>query len=145
MDDAPWFPHLSATMLDQEMDQSCIYFLSRMTKESSDTHAQCRPDNCILDTLDTDTYITQHISECPDSGECNDVLLDVTEWTPLLDIVAERQVPLLTVLERNISGDLQVKVERSKDYCTTSNSVCSENSSMIKRYVCISYVWSDQV
>ncbi|KAL9581542.1 MAG: hypothetical protein Q9212_003842 [Teloschistes hypoglaucus] len=125
MDDAPWCPHLSATMLDQEMEQSCIYFLSRMTKEASDTHAQCRPDMCTLDTLDNEKYITQHIGECPDSGESDHVLLDPPEWALLLDIVAERQV------------------ERSKNRCTTSNSAHSENSSAVKRYVCISHVWSD--
>ncbi|KAL8641300.1 MAG: hypothetical protein Q9228_001867 [Teloschistes exilis] len=63
-----------------------------MTKEASDTHAQCRPDMCALDTLDNDKYITRHINECSDAGESNHVLLDPPEMALLLDIVAERQL-----------------------------------------------------
>ena len=153
MDSAGWCPSLSKTLLDQEVDQTSIYYLSRMQKsDTRNDHIACTPNCCTLERLNVDTYKTEHADNCSGSRMCHDVHLEPSMWTFLLDVVSERQVPLLTVIEGTQSGNIKLKVmtNEADQASSVADSKMADSTAanrkpiaMSRRYVCISHVWSE--
>ena len=153
MDSAGWCPSLSRSLSDQEVDQTTIYYLSRMQKsDTRNDHIDCTTSLCTLERLNVDTYKTQHADDCSGSRMCHDVHLEPSMWTFLLDIVYKRQVPLLTVIEGTHAGNIKVKVMTNEADLTSSvadtemadtTAANRKPVAMSRRYVCISHVWSE--
>ena len=155
MDEAGWCPSLTAALLDQEVDQSSIYYLSRIGQGyNSKDHATCSMNHCAFDKLNEGTYRTKHADDCPGSEECSETVLDSSMWILLTDIVEAGQVPLLTILAQNHNGKPNIKVTTSEK-CPSRSDLDSVRKgspridrtalSGVKPYVCISHVWSEYV
>ena len=148
MDSAGWCPSLSKSLLDQEVDRTSIYYLSRMQKlDTKSDHIDCTASCCTLEKLNVDTYKTKHTDNCLGSHMCHHIYLEPSIWTVLLDIVYERQVPLLMVVDGTQSGNIKVKVMTNEaDLASSVADTTAANRRPVainRRYVCISHVWSE--
>ena len=153
MNEAGWCPSLSAALLDQEVEQSSIYYLSRIQNHyNSKNHASCPANYCVLDKLDHKTYRTRHAEDCRGLRECSNILLDSPTWILLTDIVEAGQIPLLTVLVQDGNYEPKIKVTTSEESFSPSglDSLQAKGPEKdgtplpeIKPYVCISHVWSE--
>ncbi|KAL2039835.1 hypothetical protein N7G274_007236 [Stereocaulon virgatum] len=103
--------HATRTRVDQEVNQSSIYYLSRMNKRDIDEdHTSCSLAHFVLDELDHRIYRTMHTDECRGSNQCSVVNLDSPTWILLTDIFPRCQVPLLTAIEMDVPQDINIKV-----------------------------------
>ena len=153
MDSVGWCPSLSKSLLDQEVDQTCIYYLNRMQKANTESdHINCTPSRCTLENLNVDTYKTRHTDDCLGSHMCHDIPLELSAWTILLDIVYKRQIPLLMVIDGTQLGNIKVDVMKNEADLASSVvdtelvEMTAANRKPIAisgRYVCISHVWSE--
>lgn len=144
MNQAGRCPSLSRTLVDQDVDQSSIFYLSRMIKRDiNKDHHSCSPSYCVVDKLDLRTYKTKHADECQDLQTCSPVILDSPEWVSLMVIIEKRQVSLLTVTEGGIDG---IKVSVTSSEVGMAFSGLESHVSLVsgtREYVCISHVWSE--
>lgn len=89
MDAAGWCPSLSKSLLDQEVDQTSIYYLSRMQKhDTKSAHIACTSSYCTLEKLNIDIYETKHTDDCPGSRMCYGVTLDAKHRLQKADTAA---------------------------------------------------------
>lgn len=147
MDEAGWCPSLSRSLVDQEVEQSFIYYLSRMHKRNTaQTHLCCTSTYCVLDKLDHEKYETKHAGDCRGLEQCSTMILDHPEWNSLTNIVEEHQTPILTVVEGAHPPEIKIIVT-SSDRHTVSSGLDNHGGSPhgAQPYVCISHVWSEYV
>ncbi|KAL8665150.1 MAG: hypothetical protein Q9168_007766 [Polycauliona sp. 1 TL-2023] len=159
---AGWCPSLTAALIDEEVSQSFIYYISRMDRRgASIDHAECTSNNCTLDKLDLKTYQTKHTEVCGGTSSCPYLSLEPQQWTHLLEIVQKQQVPLIVVEKGDDEATLSIRVSssevngadaskefagskvdsRNTDSCLTTESMSAKPG--LKAYVCISHVWSE--
>ena len=154
MDEAHWCPSVLKALLDQEVYQSSIYYLTKMNRRGIDKdHSLCDSDCCILDMLDHAKYKTRHADMCQEPSECSSIILESAAWILLTDLVAGGQVPLITVDEgKGDFGSLKVNVMTSKFHLSTPERdvyrFSKRNTKLkptgdLRPYICISHVWSE--
>ena len=152
MDSAGWCPSLSKSLLDQEVDQTSIYYLSRMREpDTKRDHIDCTPSRCKLEKLNVKTYKTQHADECLGPNMCHDLCLEPSMWEILLGIVYKKQIPLLVVTDGTRDGNIKVEVMTNEadlassvaDGLADKTTANRKPVAIYRRYVCISHVWSE--
>lgn len=112
---------------------------------------KCTSNYCTLDRLDLKRYQTKHMQNCSDSIICPEIVLELTSWTELLDIVEKEQVPLITVTSSDNGLNPLIEVTSSEDNQAPARVYSEEGVSKtkdddkasftaVKSYVCISHV-----
>lgn len=161
MKEAGWCPSLVEALLDEEVSQSLIYYLSRIDRRGVGIdHSGCNSNYCTLDKLNPEIYVTQHAENCIGEPCCPYISLEPSRWTQLLEIVDNDQVPLIMVINGQDGADPFIDIISSEDNgadALTAYSGAAINSKSeskldiersaigmsVKQYVCISHVWSE--
>lgn len=161
MKEAGWCPSLVEALLDEEVSQSLIYYLSRIDRRGVGIdHSRCDSNYCTLEKWDLETYVTQHVEDCIGKPCCPHIPLEPARWTQLLEIVDNNQVPLITVISGEDGTDPFIDITSSEDNridaptadsgaaidSKSESKLDTEHSATnirVKPYVCISHVWSE--